>query len=66
MIWTDFNGNFHSISDYVALKMQQPNCKYLLPCGLCSLFPELKTCPLTEYEVQNNDGSKTKQSGNEE
>ena len=52
--WKDYNGNWHSISDNIALEMQQPRCKYLLPCGLCTLLPDLKTCSLLR-EAKNED-----------
>lgn len=55
--WKDFNGNCHSITDNIALEMQQPRCKYLLPCGLCTLLPDLKTCSLL-MEVKNEDTDK--------
>lgn len=46
MIWTDFNGNEHILSDKVALSLQQPDCKYLLPCGIYTLTSDLYTCAL--------------------
>lgn len=55
MIWTDYNGNEHKTNDLFMLKDQLPDCKYILPCGLCSLYPELKTCVLMKYEVKDND-----------
>ena len=57
MIWTDFNGNEHYLNDHMEFKEQIPNCKYILPCGLCSLFPDLKTCRMMMYEVNNNERS---------
>lgn len=56
MIWKDFNGNEHYVSDHIELKLQQPDCKYILPCGLCSLYPELKTCRLM-IEVTKDENS---------
>lgn len=44
--WKDYNGNFHIINENTELKLQQPNCKYLLPCGLCTLHSDLHTCDL--------------------
>ena len=44
--WKDFNGNYHLIHENVVLQQQQPNCKYLLPCGLCTLLSDLHTCDL--------------------
>lgn len=52
--WTDSNGNIHSIDDRVELRLQQPNCKYLLPCGLCTLTSSLSTCYLLKG-VKKND-----------
>ncbi len=46
MKWTDFNGTEHKISDNLELQLQQPNCQYLLPCGLCTLTSSLETCCL--------------------
>lgn len=54
MIWKDYNGNEHFVSDNIELKLQQPNCKYLCPCGICSLLPDLKTCSMM-IEVKKND-----------
>lgn len=54
--WKDYNGNLHSIADNIELEMQQPRCKYLLPCGLCTLFTDLKTCSLL-MEVKKNEDS---------
>lgn len=52
--WKDYNGNFHIINENVELKLQQPNCKYLLPCGLCTLHSDLHTCDLLK-EANNED-----------
>ena len=41
--WTDINGTEHNIDTTI---MMQPNCKYLLPCGLCDLTNEHYTCTL--------------------
>ena len=46
MKWRDINGNEHVINENVELLAQQPNCKYLLPCGICTMFSELRTCSL--------------------
>ena len=46
MKWIDANGNEHIIDPHMELQMQQPNCKYLLPCGLCTLLSDLHTCDL--------------------
>lgn len=54
MIWKDMNGNEHVISDKILLSNQQPNCKYLLPCGICTLTSSLDTCYLLR-EVKKND-----------
>lgn len=50
MEWTDFNGNKHIVCTNVELKLQQPNCKYLLPCGLCILTSSLATCSLLKED----------------
>lgn len=44
--WKDMNGNGHIINNNMPLSMQQPNCKYLLPCGICMLTSEMNTCSL--------------------
>lgn len=44
MIWKDCNGNEHEINDHIELKFQYPDCKYLLPCGICTLFGKYTTC----------------------
>lgn len=54
MFWKDFNGNEHSVNDCIEIKLQFPNCKYLLPCGLCTLYPELKTCRMLLKVGDNN------------
>lgn len=46
MKWTDMNGKEHEVFEGVEIRLQQPNCKYLLPCGLCTLTPENYTCSL--------------------
>lgn len=46
MKWTDMNGIEHEICPNIELRLQQPNCKYLLPCGLCTLTSSLETCYL--------------------
>ena len=46
MKWTDVNGNEHEVCESMDIRLQQPNCKYLLPCGLCTLTPENNTCAL--------------------
>lgn len=46
MKWKDMNGNEHVIADKILLSNQQPNCKYLLPCGICVLTSSLETCYL--------------------
>lgn len=46
MKWTDMNGTEHEISENIELQLQQPRCKYLLPCGLCTLTSSLATCNL--------------------
>lgn len=42
----------------VELKEQLPDCKYLFPCGICTLFPDNKTCRLL-VEVKYNDNRNT-------
>ena len=54
MYWNDYNGNEHFVNDNI-LKLQQPECKYLLPCGICTLYPELKTCSLMFKGGPNNE-----------
>lgn len=46
MKWTDMNGKDHEICENIELRLQQPNCKYLLPCGICTLTSSLETCYL--------------------
>lgn len=46
MKWTDINGTEHEIIENIELQLQQPRCKYLLPCGLCTLTSSLVTCSL--------------------
>ena len=53
MKWIDVNGNEHIINPHMELRMQQPNCKYLLPCGICTLFSDLHTCNLKEVKNEN-------------
>lgn len=55
--WVDINGNIHIVPDGVLLKDAMPDCKYLLPCGICCMVSDLKTCSLLkEYKVhENND-----------
>ena len=55
--WKDFNGNYHLIHENVLLQQQQPNCKYLLPCGLCALHSDLPTCVF----LRENDNEDNKQ-----
>lgn len=56
MKWIDVNGNEHIINPHMELQMQQPNCKFLLPCGLCTLTSSLKTCcMLLEVKHEDND-----------
>ena len=53
--WKDFNGNYHLIHENVVLQHQQPNCKYLLPCGLCALHSDLPTCSILKGVNDNED-----------
>lgn len=55
MIWKDFNGNEHCVNECVDLKLQHPDCKYILPCGLCTLYPGLKTCRMLLKVGNEND-----------
>ena len=53
MKWIDVNGNEHIINPHMELQMQQPNCKYLLPCGICTLFSDLHTCDILKEAKKN-------------
>ena len=44
--WKDMNGNKHIINNNIELRLQQPNCQYLLPCGICTFTTDMKTCCL--------------------
>ena len=46
MKWTDMNGIEHEICESMEISLQQPNCKYLLPCGVCTLTQGNFTCDL--------------------
>lgn len=50
MEWTDYNGNKHIVNTDVELSLQQPNCKYLLPCGICILTSRMDTCSLLKTD----------------
>ena len=46
--WKDLNGNEHSMDTSIELDLQQPKCKYLLPCGICTLTIDNNTCHLLQ------------------
>lgn len=48
--WTDVNGNKHEISETVLLGLR-PDCKYLLPCGMCSYDYKMGFCPLSSAHL---------------
>lgn len=54
MIWIDMNGNTHKINEMISLSDQQPNCKHLLPCGICTLTSSLDTCYLLRGKNNEN------------
>lgn len=53
MEWKDMNGNNHVINNNIELSLQQPSCKYLLPCGICTLTSNMHTCSLLKEETKN-------------
>lgn len=53
MRWKDYNGTVHEISESIELSAQQPNCKFLLPCGICTLKSSLETCCLLKKGEQD-------------
>ena len=56
MYWTDYNGIEHYANEKIEFKGQLPDCKYLLPCGMCTLFPEMKTCRLMLEDKERPQG----------
>ena len=54
MRWKDYNGNVHEVSECMELSAQQPDCKFLLPCGICTLTSDMRTCDLLKG-VKKND-----------